>query len=324
MALVDWPLPQLESYIPEREEPDDFDDFWARTLDEARKQPMEARFEVVDSGLSILDVRDVTFPGYNGDPVRGWLVRPRATDGPLPCVVSYIGYGGGRGLPHEWLLYASAGYANLVMDTRGQGAAWSRGDTPDRSDAPLDPQNPGFMARGVLEPETYYYRRLITDAVRAVDAARSAPGVDADRIAVAGSSQGGGLALAVSGLVPGLRAALIDVPFLCHWRRALDVATDGPYPELVGYCRIQRHNVDRVFQTLSYMDGVNFATRAAGPALFSVALMDPVCPPSTVYAAYNHYAGAKRISVWPYNGHEGGQTYQQAAHLRFLRETLLA
>jgi cephalosporin-C deacetylase len=36
------------------------------------------------------------------------------------------------------------------------------------------------------------------------------------------------------------------------------------------------------FATLSYFDGVNFAKRATAPAMFSVALMDQVCPPSTV------------------------------------------
>lgn len=325
MALVDWPLPELEAYAPEREEPEDFDEFWARTLAEAREHPMQPTLAAVDSGLSSLEVLDVTFAGYAGDPIRGWLVRPRNATDPLPCVVTYIGYGGGRGLPHEWLLYGSAGYAQLVMDTRGQGGAWTRGDTPDRSAGPIDPQYPGFMTRGVLDPETYYYRRLITDAVRAVDAARAVPGVDRQRIAVSGGSQGGGLALAVAALASGVVAAIVDVPFLCHWRRALDVATEGPYPELVGYCRVQRHQVGRVFRTLSYMDGLNFAARASGTsALFSVALMDPICPPSTVFAAYHHYAGPKRITVWPYNGHEGGQTYQQAEHLRFLRETLAA
>jgi cephalosporin-C deacetylase len=323
MALVDWPLAELEAYAPPREEPEDFDAFWARTLAAAREHPMRPTATRVDSGLAVLDVFDVTFPGYGGDPIKGWLVRPRDATGALPCVVTYIGYGGGRGLAHERLLYASAGYANLIMDTRGQGGVSSRGDTPDRCDAPVDPQYPGFMTRGVLDPETYYYRRLITDAVRAVDAARALDGVDPERIAVCGGSQGGGLALAVAALAERVAAAIVDVPFLCHWRRALDVATEGPYPELVGYCRVHRHQVDRVFRTLSYMDGVNFAARASGtPALFSVALMDPICPPSTVYAAYNHYAGPKRMTVWPYNGHEGGQTYQQAEHLRFLRETL--
>lgn len=63
---------------------------------------------------------------FSGQPIKGWLVRPRGAEGRLPAVVSYVGYGGGRGRPHDHLLWASAGYAHLVMDTRGQGAGWSR------------------------------------------------------------------------------------------------------------------------------------------------------------------------------------------------------
>lgn len=43
-----------------------------------------------------------------------------------------------------------------------------------------------------------YYRRLITDAARAVEAVRELPGVDAERVAVPGNSQGGGSALALT------------------------------------------------------------------------------------------------------------------------------
>jgi cephalosporin-C deacetylase len=44
--------------------------------------------------------------------------------------------------------------------------------------------------------------------------------------------------------------------------------------------------------------------------------MDAVCPPSTVFAAYNHYGAAEKdIEVYQYNEHEGGQTYQQLAQL---------
>jgi cephalosporin-C deacetylase len=38
--------------------------------------------------------------------------------------------------------------------------------------------------------------------------------------------------------------------------------------------------------------------------------MDEVCPPSTVFAAFNHYAGPKEIEVYPFNGHENGESIQ--------------
>jgi cephalosporin-C deacetylase len=48
--------------------------------------------------------------------------------------------------------------------------------------------------------------------------------------------------------------------------------------------------------------------------------MDDVCPPRTVFAAYNHYAGEKDIRIWPYNQHEGGQSAQVLEKLHWLRQ----
>lgn len=48
--------------------------------------------------------------------------------------------------------------------------------------------------------------------------------------------------------------------------------------------------------------------------------MDTICPPSTVYAAYNHYTGPKDLKVYPYNGHEGGAEFQTLERLRFLAQ----
>lgn len=318
MAFFDLPLDQLETYRPQRNEPPDFDAFWAQTLAEARQHPLDLRSEPVDAGLQLIEAFDVTFRGYGGQEIKGWLLLPRQRTAPLPCVVEYIGYGGGRGHPLDWLVWSSAGYAHLVMDTRGQGSAWRTGDTPDPEVDGSNPHLPGFMTRGVLSPHTYYYRRVFTDAVRAVEAARAHDAVDPTQVAVTGGSQGGGIALAVAGLVPDLAAVLPDVPFLCHYRRATEITNGYPYQELVQYCRRHRNKSETVFNTLAYFDGMHFAPRATGPTLFSAALMDETCPPSTVFAAYNYYAGPKEIRVWPYNGHEGGETFQTIEKLRFL------
>lgn len=317
--LFDLPLEQLETYQPPRTERDDFDDFWRDTLDWTRSFPLEARFEPSDFGLATVETFDVTFRGFGGHPIKGWLMLPRGRSEPLPCVVEFIGYGGGRGTPYHWLLWSSVGYAHLVMDTRGQGSLWLPGDTPDPTPSGGDPHCPGFMTMGVLDPKTYFYRRVFADGVRAVEAARAHPLVDPSRVAVTGGSQGGGITLAVSGLDPSVSAVMPDVPFLCHFRRATEITDAPPYNEIVQYCQYHRDQTDRVFNTLSYFDGMNLAARATTPALFSVGLMDITCPPSTVYAAYNHYAGPKQIRVWRYNGHEGGDVFQRSAQIAFLR-----
>jgi cephalosporin-C deacetylase len=113
-------------------------------------------------------------------------------------------------------------------------------------------------------------------------------------------------------------ATMPDVPFLCHYRKATEMVDTHPYFEITRYCKTHREKIETVFNTLSYFDGVNFAPRARVKALFSVALMDDICPPRTVFAAYNHYAGPKEIKVWHYNNHEGGESFQALEKMKFL------
>jgi cephalosporin-C deacetylase len=302
--FTDLPEEQLRTYRSTQREPDDFDEFWSRTLIASRSRGQPMMVVRAESPLTTVDVYDVSFPGFEGDPVRGWLRVPAGAVGPLPAVVQFVGYGGGRGAAVENLLWASAGFVHFQMDTRGQGSMWSAGDTPDLHGS--GPQSPGFMTRGIESPESYYYRRLITDAVRAVDAVRDHPIVDPTRVSVLGFSQGGGLALAVSGLVPDINACFTFVPFLCDFPRAITFTDREPYREIGRYLAVHRERSDTVHMTLSYFDGVNFAARGRAPAYFSTALMDATCPPSTVFGAFNSYGGDKEIVVWPYNAHEGG------------------
>jgi cephalosporin-C deacetylase len=319
MAFFDLPYDELVTYKPPRNEPADFDAFWQATLSEARQHPLNPRFVPYDLGLKTLDVYDTAFTGYGGQEIKGWMLLPRQREGKLPCVVEYIGYGGGRGSPLNYLAWAAAGYATFVMDTRGQGSTWQPGDTPDPEPEGSNPHHPGFMTRGVLNPKTYYYRRVFTDAVRAIEAAQSFDAVDPERIAVTGGSQGGGITLAAAGLSGAVKAVMPDVPFLCHYRRATQLVDTLPYGEITNFLKVHRDKVETVFNNLGYFDGMSFSARANGKSLFSVGLMDTICPPSTVFAAYNHYAGPKEMRVYEYNNHEGGATLQAEVKLKFLQ-----
>jgi len=317
----DLPLPELRAYAPDLPVPSDLDEFWATTLAEARSHDLAATFEPVDSGLTVVETLDVSFSGFGGAPIRGWLHLPVDRPAKLPAVVEYVGYGGGRGLPHQRILWATAGYAHFVMDSRGQGSSWAVGVTADR-EATGHPAQPGYMTQGILDPATYYYRRLMTDAVRAVEAVRSHPAVDASRVAVTGGSQGGGLAIAAAGLVDDLVGAMTDVPFLCDFPRAVTLQDKEPYGEIGRYLKTHRDHVDQVLATLAYFDAAILAGRATAPALFSVGLMDEICPPSTVYAAFNRYGGPKEIVEYPFNDHEGGAFFHEVAKMRWLADRL--
>ncbi len=338
MPLFDLPLAQLRGYTSEVTPPEDFREFWDTTIREARAFPLQASYEQVENYLSVIDTFDVTFSGYGGAAIKGWLHLPanRAAGTRLPVVVQYVGYSGGRGLVNQDTKWAQAGYAHFIMDTRGQGYGGTLGDTADPHPSAGEVAHAGLMTRGAGSREGYYYRRVYVDAFRAVEAAQDHPEIDPGRVVLAGVSQGGGIVVAVAGLaagrLDGVVAALPDVPFLQDFPRAIDITPRGPYPEIAAFLARHRDRYEPMLAVLRYFDGVNFARWATAPALYSAALMDDICPPSTVFASFNAYGSgapepsgteaAKDIEVYRFNNHEGGQEHHWIRQLLFLRKIL--
>ena len=132
-----------------------------------------------------------------------------------------------------------------------------------------------------------------------------------------------GYTLATAALVPQAVAIChADVPFLCDIQRGITLAPEAPYNEIPEFLA---HNVDLIpaaLNTLRYVDCALLARRITAQCLLSVGLMDTICPPSTVFAAYNEIAAGKDIAVYPFTGHEVPTAHveRQLRHLRdFLR-----
>ena len=325
MPWFDLPEEQLRTHRTATVEPEGLDAWWAARLEEARSAARETTLtRHRPETYGAFPVWDVEFSGGRGDRIRGWYLRPAGSgDAPLPLVVTYIGYGGGRSVPSDHLGLAALGFANLVMDTRGQGGRWSTGATPDGGTPGTFAERAEVMTRGITRPEDYYYTRLYADAVRAVEVAVELPGVDPDRVAVTGGSQGGALALAAAALVPDrVQACAADVPFLCDIRRAITLTGEYPYAEVADFLANHLDLADTALDTLRYVDNALLASRITAETSVVVGLMDQVCPPSTVFAAYNAITAPKRIEVNPFGVHAASRQHDERK-LEFLRRLLM-
>lgn len=318
MASVDWPLETLAQYRPPLTAAADFERFWLDQLSHSARRSLQATFAEVDDILPGARVYDVAFDGVDGVRVRGWFLTPRDVERPRPVVVRFIGYTGGRALPHNHAYHVLNGFCVFVMDSRGQG-----GVTGLRLETSHGARR-GFITHGILDRDEYYLRCFYLDAVRAVEVACERPEVDAARVAVTGGSQGGALTIACASLSARVRVMAPDVPWLSHFARAVDIAV-GPYEEITDFLKVYPDRVDQAFHTLSYFDNMNLVTRTkVERAYYSVGLWDDICPPSTVYASYNHLPASvdKRIEVYRYNKHEGGGDLHEQRKLKWLREVL--
>lgn len=332
MPLTDLPLEAARDFCPDVSEPSGFEEFWATTLDRHESIGLDVVLTPFDNRQTAVRTWDVRFAGYLGSPVSAWLHVPFGASGPLPVVVTYHGYSSSRGVPFA-TPFAAAGYAHLVIDPRGQG--WAHPNIVENApdDGPWGGGSgaPGWMTPHLDSPDGHYFRRLYVDAFRALQVARSLDVADPQRVVLVGHSQGGAQAAAVAGMAGirglGLRAVCVDSPFLSCIRRCVDLAAAGPYLEVVSYLHAHPSMVGRAFRTLSMFDVVHFARRARVRALFSVAMMDDVCPPSSAWAAYNHWgerAGGvlKDINVYPFANHAAGEDVQTWNQLGLLRQVL--
>jgi len=303
MPLVDMPLDELKAYSGINPRPEDFDDFWARALDEMNAVDSAVSCEPADFQTSFAECFDLTFAGVRGARVYAKYLRPRRQDKPSPALLKFHGYTINSGDWTDHLADVAAGKCVAAMDCRGQG-----GMSQDTGGV-AGTTHHGHIIRGLEDhPDQLLFRHIFLDTAQLAKVVMAFDEVDADRVAASGYSQGGGLTLACAALEPRVKLAAAVYPFLCDYQRVweMDLARDA-YAELKTFFRSRdptHSRIDEWFRRLGYIDVQHLADRIEAEVLMGCGLLDVICPPSTQFAAFNKIKSPKNVCIYPDFGHE--------------------
>lgn len=268
--------------------------FWQRTLQQLSSVPMEVTVEKVKEPIpyqkfliTVRSLNNITIAGFLSLPVQG-----EAPAKPWPLIVTAPGYSGSA---HSIMLSeCQRGYAILQVFPRGQGDSEKYFKlTGDKLSTNLD------------KPEGSYYQGAYADVVRMIDYMVTRKDIDSSRIAMMGTSQGGGISLAVAAIDKRIKAVVAHVPFLCNFRLAATIPNS-----LVKNLLDRSHtNHEAALRTLDYFDPFVMAPRLQIPVLMSAGGKDTTCPAATIQSVYDRIPGKKGIEFYPDLPHTSCQSF---------------
>lgn len=288
--------------------PDDFDAFWSERRAQLACIPMEPVMQSVTSADPDVEVFDVQ-AACIGMPISGYYARPVNTaKGKCPAILFVHGAGVTSARTGNVTKYADLGFIALEINAHG---------IPNGKDAAYYEG----LAKGKLlnyryfgreNQYTSYFTGMFTRVMRALEFLKSQPQWDGKVLIAYGSSQGGAQALAAAGLDEDVNMILTGVPAMCDhsgvingWPLMVPLEADGSFNK-------------QISDASRYIDCVNFARKSKAYGLFTVGFIDNVCRPTSVYAAYNSFAGRKEIINEPLMAHAFPPSHGDAAMAKIL------
>lgn len=270
------------------------DFFWKKTREELSSIPINAKIEKLNEALPYLKYA-ITVQSLNHITVAGFLALPVQGEGgakPWPLIVTVPGYSGNA--QGVMLSECQRGYAVLQVFPRGQGES-----------SKYYKINGDKLSTHLEKPEGAYYQGAYADVIRFIDYMVTRADIDSSRIAMVATSQGGGIALAISALDPRIKAVVAHVPFLCNIRLAATI----PNSLVKTLLDKSNNNNEAALQTLDFFDPFQLARRIGVPILMSAGGRDSTCPKATIESVYNKLSAKKGLEIYPQLTHTSCQGF---------------
>ena len=286
-----------EQLKPYTKNPADFDAFWQKNLEEARKTPVSITCEPApDYSTDKVETSLLKIRTDRRHSVYAYLIKPKK-QGRYPVVLTPPG-AGIKTIKNVSVDYAEQGMIRLMMEIHGISPKLTDEQFKDISNA-FSGEN-GYLENGLDNRDNYYMKHVYVACVRAIDFLTSLPEWDGKNVFVQGGSQGGALSLITAGLDPRVTACVANHPALSDMAGYAEQGRTGGYPH---FHRENQMLTPEKIQTLQYYDVVNFARRIKCPVYLTWGYNDNVCPPTTSYVVWNLITSPKESLITPINEH---------------------
>lgn len=287
------------AYAPEKiqarvQNPDDFDAFWTKTLEEARRTPLKPTLELIPERCTeTVNVYHVSFQNIRwGSRTYGILCMPKAP-GKYPALLRVPG--AGIRPYYGDIQTAEKGAITLEIGVHGIPVTMAQ----DFYDRLYSGALANYWYTHADNRDEFYYKRVFVGAVRAVDFICSLPEYNGKALGVTGSSQGGALSFSTAALDSRVTCLAAIHPAMCDHEAFLHGQAGG-WPHY--FYNQSQPDADRV-KVSRYYDSVNFARRIQVPGWYSWGWNDEVCPPTSMHAAYNSLTAPKELHPYLETGH---------------------
>ena len=293
--------------------PDDFTAFWISKKAELAKLPSEPRLVPVKSPQAEVECFD-TMVNCGAVPVSGYFAKPvGAKPQSLPIILTVHGAG-----VRSSSLGGAAGWAKqgfLAMDINAHGISNGQPDAfyTTLANGPLNE----YRSKGRESRDTVYFLGMFLRLVRAIDFLTAQPEWDGKTVVVYGSSQGGAQAIVAGGLDSRVTFIAAGVPAMCD-HTGMKANRISGWPKIVPNGPDGKPD-EKVIEAVRYYDAMNFAKNSKAGAIFTVGFIDTTCPPTSVYAAFNNYAGKKEIFNDLHAGHTNTPQASEAMRAAVLK-----
>lgn len=273
--------------------PDDFDEFWAKGIEQVRKVALKPRMELLPERCTDkVDVYHVSYGNIGGSRMYGMLTIPKG-EGKYPAVMRLPGAGVGEktgDIRHT----AQGGVIILELGIHGIPVNMKSGVYSDLSSGVLA----SYHLQNIDNRNTFFYRRVYLGCVKGVDFLLSLPQCNG-KVGTIGGSQGGALSIVTSRLDSRVAATAIYFPAICD----LEGYTHGRAGGWPHVFKIEANRTKDKLETIRYYDAVNFARGLKAPVFFAYGYNDITCAPTTTRSAYNVIQAPKQLSIGENTGH---------------------